>query len=86
MRYVTIALLLLTSSCVPDDVHQQQIAADQARISELLAYAGELQNQIASILATQRVLEIVCIVNGLLLAGCLGVLWVRGRRKGGTCT
>jgi hypothetical protein len=86
MRYATIALLFLTSGCVPNDVHQQQVAADQARISELLAYAGELQNQMASILATQRVLEIVCIVNALLLAVCLGVLWLRGRRKGATCT
>ena len=86
MRKLWIPLLVLTGACVPDEVHQQQMAADQARISELLARVAELQNQTASVMATQRTLEVVCWVNGLLLAVCLLVLSVRARRKGGPCT
>ena len=86
MKGAMIALAVFAIGCVPDEIHQQQMAADQAQIRELLAYAGELQTQIAAILATQRMLEIVCALNGVLLAVCLGVLWVRARRKGGTCT
>ncbi len=79
MRRLIVALPLLLAGCVPDEVHE----ADQQRIAELLAHVAELQNQVASLLASQRVLEIVCVVNGLLVAICITTVWLRARKKGG---
>ena len=77
-RYTAyLALPLIAAGCVPDEVHRQ----DQARISELLGRISELQNEVAAVLATQRVLEIAVIVNGLLVAVCLATLWLRTRRR-----
>ncbi len=69
---------VVLAGCVPETVYE----ADQIRISELMAQAQELQNALNTITATQRVLEIVCIVNGLLLALCVAMLWKR-RKIGG---
>ncbi len=75
MMLITLSLFL--AGCVPDEVHRQ----DQARISELLARIAELQNEVAAVLATQRILEIAVVVNGVLVAVCLAVLWLRTRRR-----
>jgi outer membrane murein-binding lipoprotein Lpp len=77
LRMTLTALPILLAGCVPAEVHRQ----DQARISELLARIAELQNEVASVLATQRMLEIAVVVNGVLLAVCLAVLWLRTRRR-----
>ena len=75
MTLITVVVFL--TGCVPDEVHRQ----DQARISELLSRISELQNEVAAVLATQRLLEVAVVVNGVLLAVCLAVLWLRTRRR-----
>ena len=82
-RLIVISLLLL-AGCVPEEVHQERIETDQARIQELQVQTAELQNALSSTSATVRSLELAVMVNGLLLAICLAVLWIRSKRKEAT--
>ena len=79
MKKLLLALPLLMAGCVPSEVHR----ADQQRIAELLARVAELQNSIASLMASQRVLEMAIVAQGILLAVCLATLWLRRQKRGG---
>ena len=71
-----VSVLVVTP--LPDD-------RDSTAELELLVKVAELQNQIAAILGTQRILEGVCVLNGVLAAVCLSLLWLRTRRRRGIC-
>ena len=79
MKYLLFPLLLLVAGCVPEEVHQ----ADRAQIAEHLAHINELQGQLSAVTATTRLLEVACVVNGMLVALCIAVMWKRSRKKGG---
>lgn len=80
----SLAALLLLTGCVPHSVHEERIAADQKRMAEQAAHINELHSQVEAVSATGRILEGVCIVNGVLLAVCLATLWRRSRSRGGS--
>ena len=77
-----VLVLIILAGCVPRKVHEERIAADRARMAEQAAHINELNSQVEAVSATRRILEGVCIANGLLLAACLATLWRRAHARG----